>query len=107
MSLFEPSSAHEASPLEVATLVSDHEADAQDAVFHDALLQDAEAQEAVFHEASAFAAFAQLAASNTRPEPPAGSEMTYLSSPRFAFGGDDTAAALSALISPTPSEFGV
>ena len=115
MSFFAPSP-QEASPLDVATVVSDHEADAhdelfhdadpQDAVFHDAEPHEAAFQEAVFHDASAFAAFPQLAASNTRPEPPAGSETTYLSSARFGFGGLVTAAALSALTSPTPREFG-
>src|SRR5919204_5370670 len=115
MSVFAPS-AHEASLLEVATLVFDQDADAHEAVdqeaapheavFQEAALQDADDQEAEFQDASAFAAFDQLAASKTRPEPPAGSETTYLLSARFGFGGELSAAALSALISPTPSELG-
>src|SRR5919199_1663038 len=100
MSGFAPS-AQDASLLDVATLVSAHEAEAHEAADHEALPHDA-----AFQDASAFAAVDQLAASKTRPEPPAGSDTTYLPSARLGFGGDVTAAALSALISPTPSEFG-
>jgi len=109
-------SAQDASVEDVATDELAQEAEAQDADAQDALAQDAvfqeaeaheaEAHEALFQEASAVAALAQLAASNTRPEPPAGSDTTYLSSAKFGFGGELTAAALPALTSPTPRDMG-
>src|SRR6266542_1742280 len=79
-------SAQDASVEDVATDELAQEAEAQDADAQDALAQDAvfqeaeaheaEAHEALFQEASDAAALAQLAASNRRPEPPAGSDTT-------------------------------
>jgi hypothetical protein len=59
-----------------------HEADAHEALAHEAEAHEADAQEALFQLASAFAAFAQLALSNTFA-PVTGSVLLYWSSARF------------------------
>ena len=79
-----------------------HEALVQDALFHEAEVQEADVHEALFQDAFALAALVQLAESNIRV-PLSGSETTYVFRPRFGFGGETTAAAAWARISPTPS----
>src|ERR1700716_2394545 len=79
---------------------------AQDWSAQDISLQDWSAQDIEFHDMLAFAALAQLCASNTgRPE--VASAIRYLSSPAFGFGAhrDDTARVT--VTSPTPAAFGL
>jgi hypothetical protein len=73
---------------------------------HDAALQAASDQVTAFQAGFALAAAAQPVPSKTGAVPPSGSGTTNLSSPRFGFGGLFSAAALKALISPTPADPG-
>src|SRR5262245_40765413 len=95
--------AHDAEAHEAEAQDADaHEAEAQDADAHDAEAQEADAHDAEDHEASLWATFAQLAASNTCPDPsPAG--RTNSLRPAFGFGGSTTAAAAATSTMPTPS----
>src|SRR5947207_4815222 len=83
------------------------EAEFQETLFQEALFQEAEFQDALFQETlfqDAFpsAVLFQDAELNARP-PVVGSLATNWSMPAFGFGGLSTAAALFAVISPTPA----
>jgi hypothetical protein len=108
--------AHEALAHEAADCESlAQDAEAQDAEAHDALAQEALDQDAEAHEASdqdadaheafAEAVLAQLAESKTLP-PLRGSVTRNLSSARFGFGALVRATAFATSTTPTPSESG-
>jgi hypothetical protein len=99
--LAQEADAHEALAQEALA----QEADAHEALDHEAEAHEADAQEALAQEALLWATLAQLAASNTLPEPPL-AETTYLLSAAFGLGGLVTATALPASMTPTPTEPG-
>lgn len=108
--------AHEALAHEAADWASlAHEADAHEALAQEAEAQlaldqeaeahEAEAQEALAQEAFADAVLAQLAESKTLP-PLAGSVTTKVFSARFGFGALVRATALATSTTPTPTDSG-